>query len=248
MAFRIRWRAPDDLGAALVAFGRALRAHCRLARLAPRFFDSAVVDRERRQREAQRRWMAQWEPALAKAYGTDPPPLPDPAADLPPLPPPRTQRAVERALALRKSWLATGYLALERHRRRRPHALVSLSRVTRLLEVGFDLARLACGADSNLSDSEPDFDNHEQAMADLARAYGHHGAAPSSTSVSPPLPDPSPVQATEPLPSSSALSTGSAPGACMPDPSPAAASGPGHPRRDAWSSWARQTRRLHRAR
>ena len=83
---RTRWRAPDDLGAALVAFGCAVRSHRRLARLAPRFFDSVVVDRERLQRDASRRWMAEWQPILAKVYGTDPPPPPDPTADWPPLP------------------------------------------------------------------------------------------------------------------------------------------------------------------
>ena len=51
-AVRVRWRAPDDLGHALVAFRRALWAHRRLARLAPSFFDSVVVERERREREA----------------------------------------------------------------------------------------------------------------------------------------------------------------------------------------------------
>ena len=97
-AFRVRWRAPDDLGAALTAFGRALRAQRRLARLAPRFFDSVVIERERREREDRRRWMALWEPALARAYGCVPPPR-KPEDDLPSLPPPQTQRAVDRQLA-----------------------------------------------------------------------------------------------------------------------------------------------------
>ena len=147
-------RAPDDLGAALVAFNRALRAHRRLARLAPGFFNSAVVDRERRQCEAQRRWRAEWEPVLAKVYRTEPTPAPAPAADWPPLPPPKVRRAVERELALWKFWLETGHLALERHRRRRPHALIRFSRITRLLALGFAFGRLACGADSNLPQPE----------------------------------------------------------------------------------------------
>jgi hypothetical protein len=67
---------------------------------------------------------------------------------LPPLPPPKIQRAVERELALWTFWLVTGHLAFERHRRRRPHTLVGFSRITRLLELGFALARLASGADS----------------------------------------------------------------------------------------------------
>ena len=64
---RVCWRAPDDLGAALTAFDRALRAHRRLAKLAPRFFDTAVIDREAENRAGQRRWMAAWAPALARA-------------------------------------------------------------------------------------------------------------------------------------------------------------------------------------
>ena len=186
-------RAPDDLGAALVAFGRALRAHRRLARLAPQFFDSAVVDRERRQCEAQRRWRAEWEPVLAKVYGTEPTPAPAPAADLPPLPPPRVQRAVERDLALWKFWLESGRLALERHCRRRPHALVRFSRITRLLELGFAFGRLACGADSDLPQPEPELDPYQQARADLERAYGHLSRPASSTAGAPAPPDASPL-------------------------------------------------------
>jgi short-subunit dehydrogenase len=53
----------------------------RLARLAPRFFDAAVIDRERENRAEQRRWMALWEPALAKVYGVDPQP-PEAAVEL----------------------------------------------------------------------------------------------------------------------------------------------------------------------
>jgi hypothetical protein len=170
-ALRTLARASDDLGAALVAFDRALRAHRRLARCAPRFFHSAVVDRERRQSEAQRRWRAEWEPVLAKVYGTDPTPAPAHAADLPPLPPPKVRRAVERELTLWKFWLETGHLALERHRRRRPHALVSFSRIIRLLELGFAFGRLACGADSHLPQPETELDLYQQARADLERAY-----------------------------------------------------------------------------
>ena len=64
---RVRWRAPDDLRESLTAYGRALRAHRRLAKMAPRFFDQAVIDREASNRAEQRRWMATWEPVLASA-------------------------------------------------------------------------------------------------------------------------------------------------------------------------------------
>jgi len=55
---RGRRRGPDDFAQALTAFRRAVRAHRRLARLAPSFFDAAVVERERENRAEQRRWMA----------------------------------------------------------------------------------------------------------------------------------------------------------------------------------------------
>jgi hypothetical protein len=114
------------MGDALTAFGRALRAHRRMAKLAPRFFDQAVIDREAENRAEQRRWMATWEPALAKAYGTKPE-MPAATDDLPPPPPPCTQRAVERQLAAWNLWMEIGRAAMERHQQRHPHALLSLT-------------------------------------------------------------------------------------------------------------------------
>jgi len=95
---RIRWRTPDDLGAALAAWGRAVRAHRRLVRLAPSFFDPAVADREAENRAEQRRWQATWEPDLARVYGVSPQ-APTDDEETPRLPPPHIQRAVERQLA-----------------------------------------------------------------------------------------------------------------------------------------------------
>src|SRR5215813_4523153 len=53
-----------DLSQALTAFTRAIRAHRRLARLAPEFFDSTEVDRLAHRRKQDAEWMALWEPAL----------------------------------------------------------------------------------------------------------------------------------------------------------------------------------------
>ena len=86
---RGRRRGPDDFAQMLTAYARLLRAHRRLARLAPRFFDAAVVARERENRAEQRRWLALWEPLLAKAYGVAPEPAVD-RVEWPPLPPPAT--------------------------------------------------------------------------------------------------------------------------------------------------------------
>ena len=249
-AVRVRWRAPDDLGAALTAFGRAVRSQRRLARLAPRFFDSAVVERERRQNDARRSWMAEWEPILAKAYGSDPPPPPDPNADLPPLPPPAICDAVDSELASFKLWLTTGDLALERHCRRRPHALPNFGRLARLLKIGFEFGRLASGADSTLPDPESDYDPRQKMMADLERAYGHKFADPSAPPDVPAAPSPpsTPVKGPEPPPALPASTTSATSAELNPGPPPAVASGASQIRSDAWSRWARQIRRLHHTR
>ncbi len=170
-ATRVRWRAPDDLGTALACFRRAICAHRRLARLAPRFFDSALIERERREHEARRRWIDSWKPAFLKVYGAAPNPLP-PVPDLPPLPPPHTQLAVEHELASCRAWLTLGGDALRRFQVRHPHARISFSRLVRLFEVSFDLARLATGADSAQPQTDPTI--YSNALADLQRIYGDH--------------------------------------------------------------------------
>ncbi len=166
-AIRVRWRASDDLGTALACYRRAIAAHRRLARLAPRFFDSAVVDREHRDQEARRRWMDLWKPAFIKVYGAEPAPLPD---ELPPLPSPSIQAAVELQLARWNLYLATESQALRRFQFRRPHAVPNLNRLVRLIAIASDLARLATGLDSTLPPAEPN--NHQNALADIERIYG----------------------------------------------------------------------------
>ena len=251
VAFRVRWRAPDDLGAALTAFRRALRAQRRLARLAPRFFDSVVIERERRERESRRRWMALWESALARAYGCEPHPR-NPADHLPPLPPPRTQQAVERQLACWDFWFALGREALRRHEQRRPHELIDFGRLARLLEIAMDFGRLASGIDPGLLDSEPG--NYDAAWADLKRAYGHLcDSAPSSlgSTPAPAAQESNPTPGSRPFQSMPAAPSGDIhPANDNPRPPPAASAKcpvapppPGHYRRDAWSSWARHVRR-----
>jgi hypothetical protein len=166
---RGRRRGPDDFSQALTAFGRAIRAHRRLARLAPRFFDSALIDREAFNRAEQRRWMALWRPVLAKVYGVQPQP-PDPDDFLPPLPPLRTQRAVDCQLAELRIWMETGRISMKRHQQRYPHALPSWSRLARLLRIAFDFKKLACGLDSK--QRLPDKISYDYNFTDLKRAYG----------------------------------------------------------------------------
>ena len=135
------------------------------------------------------------------------------------------------------------------------HTLVSFSRVTRLLELGSALGRLACGADSHLPQPETETDTHEQAMAALKRAYGQTPASstPGAPASAPPQ-NAGPAAASEPRPPHHPSSTIHHPIGSQPStlnsqlltrtPPPAVTSG--HARRDAWGSWARQIRRLHR--
>jgi hypothetical protein len=180
---RTRWRAPDDLGFALTAFRRAIRAHRRLARLAPHEFDEAVVHRDLQEQERRRRRRARIEAALEKAYG---PPTPaereaERQAELlaaqPPRLAPATQRAVEAEWVNWQFWLAAGRMARERHLRRHPHDIPSLGRIARMVDIAIDLGRLASGLDPTQPDSEPDDDDAEFEVA-LMRAYPDPSAPP----------------------------------------------------------------------
>lgn len=164
-------RGPDDLSQALTAFRRVIRCHRRLTRLAPCFFDSAEVDSEVRHRAERRRWRALWAPALDKVYGPEPDlPLPNPEADLPPLPSRRTQRVVERELADWDFWMDTAKFALARHQQRRPHALPGLAQTARLIQIAHDFGVLACGQPA--AQSVPEVSSFDNCLADLERAYG----------------------------------------------------------------------------
>lgn len=166
---------PSDFAQMLTAMGRAVRAHRQLVRLAPSFFDAAVVDRERENRAETQKWMAMWAPIIAKAYGTEPKP-PDRSAELPRLPHPNTQRAVERRLAEMKLWLEAAGNARQRHQQRRPHALPTLSQLARLLQLAFDLKGLALGLNS--PNPLPDKLTYDYEFTDLKRAYGHQMESP----------------------------------------------------------------------
>jgi hypothetical protein len=50
---------------------------------------------------------------------------------------------IERELAGWELWMAVGRLAMARHQQRHPHALLSFSQLTRLLQIAFDFGRLA---------------------------------------------------------------------------------------------------------
>jgi hypothetical protein len=103
------------------------------------------------------------------------------------LPHPNKQRAVDRQLVELQHWQAVGREALDRHRQRRPHELLSLDRMTQLLKVGFDLKKTVLGLDSpNPLPAKIEYDDE---FTDLKRAYGdkmepkdgsHHKPAPGA--------------------------------------------------------------------
>jgi hypothetical protein len=241
---------------ALTAFGRAIRAHRRLARLAPRFFDSAVRDREAENRAERRRWMATWEPYIARAYGVEPRP---PATDdeLPPLPSVKIQREVDVKLAEREMCMVAGHAAMERWRQRQPHAVMSWSRMARLLKIGFDFGNLACGLES--PNPLPEKIAYDYELTNLKRGYGHKLETPPVADAAGVSPFPNSdsggagghsanvTTGGAGVPASRSESDGNAPsipasgpGGCPQEP-PASP-----PRCDAWSRWARQLRGRNR--
>lgn len=139
---------PNYLLRALNAFSRAIRAQRRLMKLAPRFFDSAVVNRETLARHAELQYRREWEPLLNKAYGL-PPDATEPVLEPHWYPSvPKSQRAIlaiEYELASWQVWMNTGREAMNAFQQRRPHALVSFTHLARLLEIGFAFASLATG-------------------------------------------------------------------------------------------------------
>jgi hypothetical protein len=165
----VRWHAPNTLDTALACFRRAIRAHRRLARLAPSFFDSTVVERERREQEVRRRWLDQCQLALHKVYGT----ALDPFARVPEhplLPGPNTRVAIERELAAWRLWLCLGSDALQRSKLYHPHSVVNLITLARSLETASALGHLATGVDSTRAQSAAAF--YTTVLADLHRIYG----------------------------------------------------------------------------
>jgi len=243
-ALRVRRRGPDDLSQALSAFGRAIRAHRQLARLAPSFFDSAVRDREAENRAELRRWMATWEPYIARAYGVkECPPRKD--DELPRLPSAKIQRKVEFKLAERKMCMEAGHEAMERYRQRQPHAVMSLSRMARLLEIGFDFAKLACGLE--IINPLPEKITYDYELKNLKRSYPVKADTPpvaggaNSGGASVPASRPASVDSLPPPVLHSLGEGGSANSQPSTINSPSAGAGvpPQGARCDAWSRWAR---------
>jgi hypothetical protein len=141
--FSRRWF--KDLSTALTAYNRAIISHRRLMKLAPSFFDAAVVDRLRKEREERLAHQRICELALNKIYGTTSTPTADTRWD--PVPPrsPRTRRTVDYELVQCELWIAVGHHHFAQFKQSRPHAVLDFSQMARLLQVGINLRCLACG-------------------------------------------------------------------------------------------------------
>lgn len=180
------------------ALGKAIRAHRRLMKLAPSLFDFGILDREAAQYKEQKEWMALWEPYLEKVYAgaldeTAPCAenercnksakkvqngsagnggLDDDYWQFKIPKSPEILAAMEHEYQQWQLGMASARENLQLHEKLRPHAVMSLTSVARLLDAGTTLRRLATGLETN--DREPPFvpDDHRQVWADLKRAYG----------------------------------------------------------------------------
>jgi hypothetical protein len=157
-------RGPDALSQALTAFARAIRAHRRLAKLAPHLFDATEINRLEQRRRADAEWRASWEPVFQKTYGPTNQKWPETIYHMPLSP--KVLHKVEQLYDQWRFELEAGSLALESYLCRRPFDLIPLSRLARLLDIGLTFGRLACG-----EIPAPD-NSHSQALADLKRIYG----------------------------------------------------------------------------
>jgi hypothetical protein len=235
------------LGQALAAYRQALLAYRRLARLAPDHFDTTVIERERRAREAQRRWHAHVEAALEKVYGPPTPAereaqrLADLQAEQPPPLPPDLERRVETELANRQLWLATGRQAFAQYQRRYPHDRPRLGRIARMLDIACTFGRIATGMDTSVAVTAPpppelpEEPPRRHACGDpppaepLTAIASNAVPAPVQPVVTPLAPAPEPIAP--------------APAETPPIAQPAV---PPPPRRDAWSRFARHLRQSAR--
>ena len=131
-------------------------ARCRLARLAPEIFDSAVVSRREAEREDRRQLMAELELIIQKVYGPAATSSPEElhhaqtdewcrnGAEIVQISP-RMIQEIESLLAERELWMTVGAVALARHQTLHPHWRVSLGMAVRLVDLASKLGRLAVG-------------------------------------------------------------------------------------------------------
>jgi hypothetical protein len=185
-------------------------------------------------------------PHLARACGVEPRP-PAATVDLPPLPSTKIQKEVDLKLAERELCMVSGDAAMERHRQRQPHAVMSWSRMVRLLKIGLDFGNLALGLDS--PNPLPDLITYDYELTDLKRGYGLEPETPAvavaaSVPVAPSAAGGASVPASRP-PDADMVSAAGGTDVGSPQGLPASRGGPPQGARcDAWSRWARTMRRM----
>ena len=113
--------------------------------------------------------------------------------------------------------MVAGRAAMDRWQQRQPHAVMSWSRMVRLLKIGFDFGNLACGLDS--PNPLPEKIAYDYELTGLKRAYGVEPETPSGGA--------------------------SVPASRSPSEDSGGIGGPPQGARcDAWSRWARTMRRM----
>ncbi len=160
------------LAETLAAFARAIRLHRRLIKLAPRIYDAAFVHREEQQRLESLARRKKWEPAFLKIYGATGCDRSEPR-DWPALPQnPRIRQAIEPAEAQRAIWMEIGQSALADFQKFQPHAVLRLTQIARLLDIGITFGRLATGIESLPPGPEPLPSGYLDSEAALEKIYG----------------------------------------------------------------------------
>jgi hypothetical protein len=172
--------------------------------------------------------------------------------ELPPLPSPRIQKEVEFKLAEREMCMVAGREAMDRYQQRQPHAVMSFSRIARLLKIGFDFGKLACGLE--IINPLPEKITYDYELTDLKRAYGHEPETPEVANETGGASVPaSRSPSADMMPAASGaggppqgLPASRSPGECNPPSVQAGDVGvpPQGPRCDAWSRWDRTMRRM----
>jgi hypothetical protein len=176
---------------ALSAFAKVMRCDRRLMKLAPLVFDAGLIRQRMKEREEQRKYMAEWEEELARVYGR-PPNAPSenenrckngaktvqslsdeaqwhlertPKSEI-------TRRKVDAELAKRRLWMNVGSEAFENFHKYQRNTLATLSQVCALIEIAVGFGRFAAGMDTNAPSTptvQPTNDDWEE---NLRRAYG----------------------------------------------------------------------------
>ena len=160
-----------------MAIRRAIRARRRLMKLAPECFDVAVVERRAREKAEADASEAEFRGIAARIYGVEESSLPPPRIQKTVRRSSRTEAAIARELAASECWLSLGRESLQEFRRRRPHAVPSLSRIAALIELASRLGRLSTGLETTQSEAREPHGPGLTFQEALQRAYGTGSAS-----------------------------------------------------------------------